>query len=666
MKLSLTPEPTAGITIDSTRNAPFDGAVWHIAAEAGDGLIYRIEPGTLVDVRWFTCDLLTDQDTDLAMNLEFHEPGSDKPFMCRFTLLPHTQARLRFNTGAFSFNRWRYYREGGCLKPTIGGWRVDPAKVDRIVVKVLYKAPGAARWCMTPLRAVETEPPILEEAVILNAPLLDELGQATFRDWPGKTTGEAEMVARLNEQLAQAAQPREEGNLSRWGGWSSRRVEASGFFRTYNDGSRWWMVDPDGFLFWSAGADCVDPKVESNIRLLHNALAFLPEQQGKYAPCFEPASGENEPFDYLVANLIRAFGEKWRERWAELVYPMMRGIGFNTCGNWSDCNAASKARMPYVFPMPDVPVSEQKVARIFRDFPDVFDPAFELEAERFAKPLASLASDPAMIGYFLMNEPKWGFARMLAAEGMIRNAADCATRRAFGDQLRGKYSTDRALAEAWQMEVTLDEVTKGEWTRPFAEAAYADIEAFSTVMVRKLYETLSAACRRVDPHHLNLGARFASAPENWIINAIGCFDVFSINCYQLVADDKLGDICKRLNVPAMIGEWHFGAIDAGLPAPGIGHAANQAERGKAYRYFVEQSASRQWCVGAHWFTLYDQSALGRSDGENYNIGFIDTCHRLYPELTGAARTTHGRLYSVATGESAPFGEAPLIVGRLNM
>ncbi len=652
---------------------PFDGAVWFTASEAGDGFVFEIPPGSLPGVQWFTCDLLTDQTTDLVMNLEFYEPVSPNPFMCRFTLLPRTQARLRFNTEALAFNRWRYSREGGCLKPTIGGWRVDPAAVERIILKILYKAPGPAHWCMTPLRATSDVPPVLTSPVILKAPLLDHLGQATFRDWPEKTADEATLIDRLNEQLADSTKQHKPAGGSMWGGWGERKIEATGFFRTHHDGSRWWLVDPDGHLFWSVGPDCVRPKIESNIQHLHSALAWLPPRENGFADCLGPLdlfdltqSGENEPCDFLVANFIRAFGQNWHERWLQVVFPLMRGLGFNTCGNWSDCAAASAARMPYVFPIPAVPASERRVPRIFRDFPDVFDPAFETEADLFASSLAATADDPAMIGYFLMNEPEWGFARMLSAEGMMRNAPACATRRVFSDQLRAKYFDNAALSRAWEMEATFTEIAEGPWTKSFTAAALKDLHAFSTVMVRKLYDTLSAACRRIDRRHLNLGARFSSAPEDWIVNAMGSFDVFSINCYQLEADEKLATICERLKVPAIIGEWHFGAIDAGLPAPGIGHAANQRERGNAYRFFVERSAAQPWCVGAHWFTLYDQSALGRMDGENYNIGFIDTCHRVYGTLAQAARLTHEQLYAVAAGSQRPFDISPAIWPRLNM
>jgi hypothetical protein len=63
-------------------------------------------------------------------------------------------------------------------------------------------------------------------------------------------------------------------------------------------------------------------------------------------------------------------------------------------------------------------------------------------------------------------------------------------------------------------------------------------------------------------------------------------------------------------------------------------------------------------VGAHYFTLYDQSALGRFDGENYNIGFLDVCNRPYEPLAQAARASHERLYEVAVGQIQPYEDAP--------
>ena len=112
------------------------------------------------------------------------------------------------------------------------------------------------------------------------------------------------------------------------------------------------------------------------------------------------------------------------------------------------------------------------------------------------------------------------------------------------------------------------------------------------------------------------------------------------------------------NRPTLIGEWHFGALDVGLPATGIGHVRSQADRGRAYRVYLENAAAIPNCIGVHHFILYDQSAIGRFDGENYNIGFLDICNRPFQELCDAALASHQRMYQVAEGTLPPFDDAP--------
>ena len=88
-------------------------------------------------------------------------------------------------------------------------------------------------------------------------------------------------------------------------------------------------------------------------------------------------------------------------------------------------------------------------------------------------------------------------------------------------------------------------------------------------------------------------------------------------------------------------------------------AKDQAERGIAYRYYVEQTASLPSFVGAYWFQWRDEPVLGRMDGENYNIGFVDVTDRPYVELVEAAKTTHKRLRDVHSGKLMPFARHPM-------
>jgi hypothetical protein len=106
----------------------------------------------------------------------------------------------------------------------------------------------------------------------------------------------------------------------------------------------------------------------------------------------------------------------------------------------------------------------------------------------------------------------------------------------------------------------------------------------------------------------------------------------------------------------MIGEFHFGSIDRGLPATGIQGAENQQARADAYRYYLENGFARPEIIGMHYFQWNDQPVLGRSDGENYNIGFMNICGIPYPELTEGASITHERMYQVANLEIQPFSK----------
>ena len=126
---------------------------------------------------------------------------------------------------------------------------------------------------------------------------------------------------------------------------------------------------------------------------------------------------------------------------------------------------------------------------------------------------------------------------------------------------------------------------------------------------------------------------------------------------------KIADVLK---MPVLVGEWHFGALDVGLPGSGIGHVRTQEDRGRAYRVYLEDAAAKPWCVGVHYFILYDQSALGRFDGECYNIGFFDVCNRPVRAAVRAARRSHERLYDVATGAAAPFADAPEYLEKLDL
>ena len=307
----------------------------------------------------------------------------------------------------------------------------------------------------------------------------------------------------------------------------------------------------------------------------------------------------------------------------------------------------------------------KRVKNIFRDFPDIFHPDFADDASDYAQILSNSVNDPALIGYFMMNEPKWAFASELPAVGMLYNSHECETRSEFARILKDKYGTAEKLSASWGLKVSFDMIRVGKWKRDFTAAAQEDLKAFSEIMVQKYFGDLSEACRKVDPNHLNLGIRYQGVPPDWAVAGMKSFDVFSMNNYrQKVPFEVTKEIHDLLEMPTIIGEWHFGALDVGLPASGIGHVKSQEDRGKAYRVYFEDAAANPYCVGVHWFVLYDQSALGRFDGENYNIGFLDICNQPHKPLCDAALLSHQDMYDIADGSKSPYDKAPEYLPKL--
>jgi hypothetical protein len=638
------------------------GAQWYLADAPHDGIEYRFEPGLLAGARFISSDILADSARLSVFELRLHEGESGPVFGLIYAVLHQAQARMRARTEAINQNRWQFPREGAWMKPMASGARVDLAKVDRLTIRVLRKSDEPVRWCQTALRVTVDEPGRLDTPRLPKGALIDAFGQSTVHEWPAKTRSEEELVGRLRAQAVAAPAHRWPAAFSTWGGLAARTFEPGRFFRTHHDGTRWWLLDPDGHPFWSAGLDSVAVDTAAAYEGLESALAWMPPTDGPYAEIYGQRHDRPPTINFLMANFIRAFGAGWRTQWNGIAMGELRRLGFNTVANWSDWKVASAARMPYVRPLE---FAQRKAPFVFRDLPDVFDPRFEDDAARFGEQLAETRDDPAFIGYFLMNEPTWGFAAQTPAAGMLFNVPRCASRRALADSLAKKYGTARGLSDSWGFETTLDAVGEGEWLQPLTPAAEADLADFSGAMAERFFRMLSDSCRRVDPNHLNLGIRYHTVPPAWALAGMRSFDVFSMNCYESkVKAAEMEQAASLLKMPVLVGEWHFGALDAGLPGSGIGHVRTQADRGRAYRVYLEDAAAKPWCVGVHYFILYDQSALGRFDGECYNIGFLDVCNRPYDALCAAARASHERMYDVAAGSGAPYADAPEYLPKL--
>ena len=246
------------------------------------------------------------------------------------------------------------------------------------------------------------------------------------------------------------------------------------------------------------------------------------------------------------------------------------------------------------------------------------------------------------------------------AEEMLANPAQTACRRVFAERMREKYGRIGRLNEAWHTSFAgFEGLGQAIYkAASLSDAAEADLKAFSEEMITRYVEIPAKALRQVDANHMNLGMRYAYLTDKSLLCGSQYFDVFSINSYQITPLEPVKKAADWLDKPVMVGEFHQGALDAGLTAHGIRGVTSQKERGCAYRYYLEQGLTHPHFLGAHYFQLNDQSCLGRFDGENYQIGLIDVCMREYQEMADAMRACHADMYRVAAGEKAAWDTVP--------
>jgi len=305
-----------------------------------------------------------------------------------------------------------------------------------------------------------------------------------------------------------------------------------------------------------------------------------------------------------------------------IVSKRMGAWGLNTIGNWSGFRPTEDGRRKAYVTMLWLPRSEP----VYLGMPDVCSEAFARAVEEAAaKQCAPLKNDPWLLGYFLGNEPPWPKRESELVE-MFLQGPDTATRRKLREFLAQGDTPERR-------------------------------EQFVRDMFERYLALMAGAIKRADPNHLNLGIRFGGIPAEPILKLGRAFDVCSLNVYEYEPTRQLQRVFEVTGRPFLIGEFHLGVPGDGLGA-GLVQTADQAERAKGYRYYMEQAAALPCFVGAHWFQWADEPVLGRMDGENYNIGFVDVANRPYAELAKAARETHDRLAAVHLGKTPPFAQRP--------
>ncbi len=662
-----------------------DGKLTIRVPECGGGVLLTGLRGNVGSVDWDAASWLAMDVTfpqpeqfALCLCLGFYRydqaPEREAPYFGMLTgIFPNYQTRISLGFEELACKNGFLPRTPGKLKTVAAGLPIAPNEISAVYI--------GARACHVP-QVIELSNLFLSDREpdypMQNTKMVDALGQWTQKDWPGKMHSVEEMVRALQSELTAPTLP-PIPRRNKWGGDLDRKLtEGTGFYATYKDkNNKWWLVDPDGYAYFVMGLEMVAPGSSGVVNEWRDAYTWLPEKEGEFAAAWSEMRGDptrarrvaySEDVDFAKINLIRAYGQDWERKWAELTIARLDAWGINNVG----VSGSPKGRLmasplgkyrqyPCFHFVGNYPCTR---ATIFRDFPDVFSKEYEEAAANYAANLETIKDIPYIVGYFMTNEPEWAFIEDLEiSEMLLAHPEHLATKDVFIAFIKACYATIDAFNSAWNLQLSsfdglLHPIADA---RRLSETARKDLDAFSRIMIEQYIKVPALKCKEVDPNHLNFGMRYPYIAYANQTAGHQYLDVFDINDYRYDPKDYINWIGSLVDMPVMVSEFHHGSLDRGLPVTGIRGVRTQEERGVAYRYYVERGASTDYFVGSVYFVFSDQPILCTTYQENYNIGFVDICQMPHTEITNAVRETAMAVYDVHAGTKANYQRQPDVI-----
>ena len=604
----------------------------------------------------------------------------------------------------FPFNRIEPMEKGMLGGPGVppyrlcaGGWGggIDPAHICRITI-FLDKPARPARLLLRPLVLVS------QKAGIWNG-IVDEFGQYSRVDWPGKLESPEELTERARREAVQADTSTEGGRDPYGGLLNGPALPATGFFRTAEYGGRWWLVTPAGHLFFSLGVNDITLRNPTYVEGRPEMFLYLPSLGDPLGTFYATEDNRTTTpggrlrvfdhgvtFDFYQANLMRKYGAAYPDAWRRTVAARLLSWSFNTLGNWTDSTLFPAPGRTGAAPLAycaNAWIQPNGLARItsgsdwWGPMYDPFDPRFREAVRSAVRYQADIhRNNPWLLGYFVDNELSWGggpdwrqeYGLVLGALGLDARSP---AKRALVGILKAAYPSAEAFCETWGIKARSWEEALAAPLIPAADRPgpeiRKDLESLYSAIADAYHRTVAEAVREFDHNHLYLGSRFGSAPHPLAVRSAARYsDVVSFNVYQNRLDPSEWGFTSELGKPCLIGEFHSGAADAGMFSMGLvraaggmeaalsadpGHgwlrsaggmeAALSADPGRLYREYVESVAALPAFVGCHWFRYADQPLTGRTyDGENYNSGLVDVTDTPYPDLVQGMRECNRGIY----------------------
>lgn len=497
-------------------------------------------------------------------------------------------------------------------------------------------------------------------------PFVDEYGQYIHLDWEGKVKSDQELVDAANAEKSDLESHHRPADWDKWGGWQSGpTLQATGHFRVQKHKGKWWLVDPDGKLYFSHGVAAVrtgassQPGTVTAVGGRQKYFRNLPSRDDPvlgqfYRRYSRRGDGKVLGYNFSGANMRRKYGADFAEEAAQLAHDRLNAWAYNSMGAWSDPAVMKKGGIPYaVFAGSSKrlkPSLEGSNKRRHASVPDVFAAGFRSKVLEVLKDVDWSRDDPWCLGYFFDNEPP--FRGRQIGKWALQAGKGSAAKQEFRRLLQDRYGSVARLNRKWGTHYRDWDDFLATRSTPGKKRSRADLNAFLARYAEKYYSTVASVFREVAPNKLYLCNRLHIFNHESAAAAARHCDVVSYNIYQFpgwVRDFRLDADTDK---PVIIGEWHFGTVGHGMFDYGVRLAHDQDERATLYVEYMKAALDNPTIVGAHWFKYKNHPLTGRfSDGANAHNGLLDIVDAPYNKVIDAAREVGRNLYDYrAKGE----------------
>ena len=439
----------------------------------------------------------------------------------------------------------------------------------------------------------------------------------------------------------------------RYGGWTGRRFQPTGFFRTELDGERWWLVTPEGNAFISLG-----------INHYHYGWWLAPYNRDHWLKAFGAESGRDPRF-------VEGFR---REAASDMAH-----LGLNTIGIHHEPPILLEPTpiAPYVARYDPVDIPHWKNPGPDK-FLDIFSPAFETHCDAVARQrVLPLVDDPFVLGFAMTDCPiltdhdarardqtTFGALRPRAAPTwprVLRNLGpDAPGKRAWVDAMRELYrDKPAAFNTAYATEFpSWDALAAAPDWRPHTDFANASEQRDNTEFLRRCtaryYRVAKSALRRYDDRHLFLGDKINANTDtlDTVLDITARYtDLVYYQAYgRYVTQEPILDRWSlRVGKPFLNGDSTYSVASEMMPRPYGPLASDETERAAWMRDFAEHAIARPDFVGWHICGMIDTWKTLADKAERQHSGLKTPTGEFYPETEATLQDVSQRLYEIALG-----------------